>query len=37
MADLETRVRILEDIQAIKDLKAEYADACDDDEEERQT
>ena len=30
MADLERRVQILEDIEAIKQLKAEYADACDD-------
>jgi hypothetical protein len=30
MSDLEKRIRILEDIEAIKQLKAEYADACDD-------
>ncbi len=30
MADLERRVQILEAIEAIKQLKAEYADACDD-------
>ena len=30
MKDLERRVQILEDIEAIKQLKAEYADACDD-------
>lgn len=28
--DLEKRVQALEDIEAIKQLKAEYADACDD-------
>ncbi len=28
--DLERRIQILEDIEAIKQLKAEYADACDD-------
>ena len=28
--DLAKRVQVLEDIEAIKQLKAEYADACDD-------
>lgn len=30
MSDLEKRIQALEDIEAIKQLKAEYADACDD-------
>jgi ketosteroid isomerase-like protein len=29
LADLERRVRVLEDVEAIKTLKARYADACD--------
>lgn len=29
-SDLEKRIQVLEDIEAIKQLKAEYADACDD-------
>ena len=29
LADLERRVRALEDIEAIKQLKYRYADACD--------
>ncbi len=30
LKDLERRIQILEDIEAIKQLKAEYSDACDD-------
>ena len=29
-AELETRIIVLEDIEAIKRLKAEYCDVCDD-------